>query len=219
MSLALDSAMSPVPATTAPAPRVTLAPRVPLLPQAPVAGVILAGGRSRRMGTDKAGITVNGESAVRRLFRLLRLHLETVVVSVRAEQMPGPAFAGLPCVADSGAGPLGGIVAAHLRYPDSALLVVAVDLVGIDSATIASLLAARNEGFQVAGCRSPGRDEMHPLCAVWEPGLLAQARAAWEAGERSPRRVLERAPARLLVQTTDVFVDANTREQLEGVMR
>jgi molybdopterin-guanine dinucleotide biosynthesis protein A len=185
-----------------------------------IAGVILAGGYSRRMGADKGALKIAGEPAVVRLYGLLATAVGEVVVSVRPEQLDGPGgatYAGLPCVLDddSGSGPLGAIVSVARRYPDRALLVVAVDLVGLTADSIDRLLAARRPGVAVVAARqrSEASTAAHPLCAVWAVPALDRATAAWKAGERSPLRVLAaldlaRGGSVWLVDIP--FIDANT---------
>lgn len=106
--------------------------------------VILAGGGSRRMGADKAGLAWGGVRAVDRLAALAReLGLETLVVA-------GGDY-GLPFVLDPapGAGPVAGLLAALeiLRgRACEAALVLAVDAPTVSAADLAPLLAAPAPG-------------------------------------------------------------------------
>ena len=77
-------------------------------PVGPVLGCVVAGGRSSRMGRDKASLVLAGESLLARAVRALSGVCSSVVVSgsVAATAL------GLPVLADAvpGLGPLGGIV-------------------------------------------------------------------------------------------------------------
>ena len=57
---------------------------------APVAGLVLAGGESRRMGRDKAALELAGTSQLERTMALLSRHLPQVFVSVRESQQQDP---------------------------------------------------------------------------------------------------------------------------------
>lgn len=207
-----------------------------LQPHGDLVGVVLAGGYSRRMGADKGALPIAGQPAVGRLYELLGLVVGTVVVSVRPDQIKEPggtAFTAFLCVIDDhpGSGPLGAILSVARRFPKRALLVAAVDLIGLTPEALARLLAARGPGIAVVaaqeradshsvagggGVRSSTASAAHPLCAVWEAPALVRAQAAWEAGERSPRRVLEALEVAVSgsVRLVDIpFIDANTPEE------
>ncbi|HKB91189.1 MAG TPA: molybdenum cofactor guanylyltransferase [Opitutaceae bacterium] len=91
--------------------------------------VLLAGGRSTRMGRDKALLDVSGQPLWRRQAELLR---ETGAVeiffSVRPDQAWLPADATRVIDAAPDSGPLGGLAAALKRSESPYLLVLAVDL-------------------------------------------------------------------------------------------
>ena len=71
-----------------------------------MAGVLLTGGASRRMGTDKARLVVNGETLAARSARVLTAVCDPVVEV-------GPGVSGLPAVLEEppGAGPLVALLA------------------------------------------------------------------------------------------------------------
>lgn len=113
-----------------------------------VAGVVLAGGLSSRMGRDKALLRVHGSDNPDLLARtqgLLASLLPKCWVSCR----PGLPRAGYECVFDekSDCGPVAGVVAA-LRMAQSqgfaAVLALSCDLPFMDAPTLRKLLAARD---------------------------------------------------------------------------
>lgn len=202
-------------------------------PRDDLVGVVLAGGYSRRMGADKGALPIAGQPAVGHLYALLGLVVGTVVVSVRPDQLEGTGgstITAFPCVSDDhpGSGPLGAILSVARHFPERPLLVAAVDLTGLTPAALARLLAARGPGFAAVAAqkrvgphstaggwdaKSARGPAAHPLCAIWEVPALVHARAAWEAGERSPRWVLAalETSIRGSVRLVDIpFIDANT---------
>jgi molybdopterin-guanine dinucleotide biosynthesis protein A len=72
-----------------------------------VLGAVLAGGRSRRFGSDKAEALVAGRTLIEHVVHALSRDCEAVVVCGRRQ--PGPALEDRPC---AGLGPLGGLCAA-----------------------------------------------------------------------------------------------------------
>ena len=132
-------------------------------------GVVLAGGASRRMGRDKAVLTLapGGETLAAGAARRLAAVCAEVVVADRGRGTV-PA---LPSLADGpGQGPAAGLLGAARVRPGRPLLVLACDLPAVPVALLARLcdLAA---GADWVVPRWPGG--LEPLCALWGPQALA----------------------------------------------
>lgn len=157
-------------------------------------GLVLAGGRSRRMGRDKGLLVYDAEPAATRAWRLLGAVCADAVVSVRPAQAKHAAYARLPLVVDleggSQRGPMAGLLAAWEKCGGVAWLALAVDLPLVDRALLAELVGARDEHRCATAFRHPD-GTIEPLCTIWEPAardaLLEHARA----GVHSPRKALE----------------------------
>lgn len=136
-----------------------------------IGAVILAGGESRRMGTDKAALTLDGRQFLDRIAVELTGYPERLV-SVRSADS-APACPGFTAVADwfPGRGPLGGLHAALSTCRSDRLLAVACDMP----------LFRRELGEFLALFCSPAVDacvpvdrtgRIHPLCAVYSKSAL-----------------------------------------------
>ncbi len=166
-------------------------------PRVPLAGVVLCGGRSTRMGIDKASIDVGGATLLRRAVDRLGEACDPVLIAPGGLPL---AVEGRDNVADAlpGAGPLAGLVAA-LRYsPHPLLAVVAVDLPWLDPRLI-RLLAGRIGDRDVALCESPRGIE--PLHAVYARAALPAAEAALHSRDRSLRSLVGRLRAVRVTET------------------
>lgn len=158
------------------------------------APLVLVGGASRRMGTDKALLEVDGVPAALRVARVVAEVCGVATTEVLL--VGGPAAwaseLGLGHLADDrpGEGPLAAIDTA-LRHLGCDCLVVACDLLGVDAATVDAVRAAGELlGCDVAVAVDPdGRRQ--PLLARWNVGAAPVVTAAVAAGERAPRRVLD----------------------------
>jgi len=159
-----------------------------------VAGLVLAGGRSLRMGRDKAYLRHGGQTQLARTHALLASLVAPCHVSVRQTQHGDPLRAGFPCITDHlvDQGPAAGILAAHACDPGAAWLVVACDLPLLDRATLARLIQARAPEYDAVAYRDPASDEPEPLCAVWEPAACRALRQSVEQGHAGPRWTLLR---------------------------
>jgi molybdopterin-guanine dinucleotide biosynthesis protein A len=139
--------------------------------------VILAGGRSIRMGRSKADLPVGDatllEWQVRRLAPLFR---ETIVAGAAAP-------AGAREVPDlrPGAGPLAGIEACLLAARTDRSFVLACDMPRA-SATLAELLVARCDGHDAAVPRAGGRAQ--PTCAAYARSAAPKLAAFLDGGGR-----------------------------------
>lgn len=156
-------------------------------PAADFAAVVLAGGRSTRMGAEKASLRLpDGRTLLARQLDLLaELHPTGLFVSARSGQTLPPLPPGVRRIDDDGtAGPLGGIVAVLLAATHPRLLVVAVDLPHLDAPTLRRLL--RGPGGAVP--RAAGR--LEPLVAVYPRSFAPLAEAALARGEPGLQRLL-----------------------------
>ncbi len=82
-------------------------------------GLVLAGGRSQRMGQDKAAILIDDTTLLERTVTLLDGCVASVSVSVRSDQADDRLRRQYPLLLDTGVGlgPANGLRAAHLSDP------------------------------------------------------------------------------------------------------
>jgi molybdenum cofactor guanylyltransferase len=151
-------------------------------------GVILAGGGSRRFGTDKAFARVGGRRLIDAAVASLRdadgidvlLGAPERVAAV-ADRLP----AGCVPVADDlpGHGPMGGLVTALARQPDGWIAVLAVDVPLVPRAWWGWLAGQHREGALAIVPRD-GSGRWEPLAAMYH-GSLAAGLAAELAAARA----------------------------------
>jgi molybdenum cofactor guanylyltransferase len=171
----------------------------PVVP--PLYGLVLAGGRSTRMGRDKAALAYgDGPPQLERAMALLAPHVVGAYVSVRADQGSDPLRARFPQIADAheNLGPIAGILAAQDRHPGSAWLVLACDLPLLDAPTLEHLLRRRDPARTATAYRSSYDGLPEPLCAVWEPRSREPLTGYVAAGGNCPRKFLIGADTLLL---------------------
>lgn len=188
-----------------------------MAPGSRTCGLVLAGGRSRRMGQDKARLTRNGTSLLEHAFRLVDEVTGDAYVSVRPDQVDDAERRRFPQVVDRfhDLGPVAGILSAQLAHPDADWLVVACDLPNLDRATLANLLtrAPAEAPFVAYRSRLDGLPE--PLCALYRRGSAALVDAAVKQGVVCPRKILLRNDAVLLdLPQQDALANVNTPEDL-----
>lgn len=179
------------------------------------AGWVLVGGRSSRMGRDKALIEVDLIPLVLRVASVVG----EVCGTVSLVGDPGLyGNLGFPVVADlfPGEGPLAGIEAALGETKSEWNLVVACDMPALDAGILEQLFvaAAGNNGDCAAPRYSDGR--LEPLCVVWNARCHAEVVSALADGVRKVTGVLDRLALRYVPVASDAaFRNLNTPEDLE----
>lgn len=178
--------------------------------------LILAGGRSRRMGRDKATILrPDGIRQINHLLTLARSVTEDVIVSTNEPDLSPP---GVPTLADlhPGSGPLAALEAFHTAHPSEAVLLLGCDLFLLDPATLGHLLEHRDPS-RPATCfpnRLDGRPE--PLCAIFEPSSLSRVAEVVARQKLCARHFLEALePALIDLPHPAALDNANSPTELD----
>ena len=186
-----------------------------------VTAFILAGGKSTRMGTDKAFVKLNGRTLLDRQLDLAR----SVCANVRivGDRSKFGAFA--PVVEDvfPACGPLGGIHAALRSSQTDLNLMIAVDVPFLSAEFLQFLIArGRDSGATVTVARIS--EGWQPLCAVYRKEFADMAEKALQAGryridalfEPATTRVIEEGELREQGFGAELFRNLNTPEDLSG---
>lgn len=156
----------------------------------PLPVYVLAGGLSRRFGSDKARAMIGGETVIQRAVSELRPFASRLCVVARTQN----AFSdlGLRSIADEvkNAGPLAGIERALTDLgEEDYLLVSACDVLGLKPLWVQALLTSIiNKPQVVAYCGQ----HWWPLPSLWHRSALDEVRRSLNAGELSLWRLIER---------------------------
>jgi molybdopterin-guanine dinucleotide biosynthesis protein A len=153
-----------------------------------VSGVVLAGGAGRRFGRDKALLTLDGETLLARVVRILGGVAAEVLVLGPSER--ASLLNGLPArvIPDDrpGSGPLPAIATALRRMRGERTVAVATDMPLLNPALLAYLLD-RSDGYDVTVPRVGGRGQ--PLHAVYARTCLPFIEAQLARGDLAIHRI------------------------------
>ncbi|HEX5615830.1 MAG TPA: molybdenum cofactor guanylyltransferase [Acidimicrobiia bacterium] len=170
-------------------------------------GVLLTGGASRRLGTDKALLVRTGETLASRATRVLR------AVCPHAVEV-GVGHTTLPHTREepAGGGPLAALLAGVDATGAEVALLLAVDLPNVDVPLLR--LLADWPGAATVVPVAGGR--VQPVCARYGSDAIARARLELARGERSLRAVLDAPDVELVdesvwssVAPLDAFADVD----------
>jgi molybdopterin-guanine dinucleotide biosynthesis protein A len=182
-----------------------------------VFGLVLAGGKSRRMGQDKALLQRNGHTQLKHVVTLLEQVTDRTFVSARNAQRDDPERHQFELIVDryDDMGPIAGILSAMDEHPDVDWLVVACDLPNIDQTTLAYLLENRSAERPFSAFRSSHDGLPEPLCAVYTADSHVIIREFVVEGLVCPRKMLIRSDTALFEQPDPAALDnINTPEDL-----
>jgi len=136
-------------------------------------GLVLAGGKSTRMGKDKRQLHYHGMAQQEYTFSLLESLCEKVFISVREAQIDNTDASQYILDRNLAKGPLNGMLSAHMAHPKVAWLVLACDTPLVDKEVLDALVAERNTSKMATAMATQKTDRPEPLIAIWEPHALA----------------------------------------------
>jgi molybdopterin-guanine dinucleotide biosynthesis protein A len=186
---------------------------------------VVAGGKSTRMGTDKAFVDYQGRALLARALDLARSVAPGVWIVGSKEKFAR--FA--PVVEDvfRDCGPLGGIHAALRGSQTELNLMLAVDMPFVSQAFLEYLIIQGQDALDAAVIvpRSDGRRQ--PLCAIYRREFAQGAERALQARQNKIDPLFDEVHTRVIEQeelegagfSTGIFRNLNTPEELEAEKR
>ena len=178
-------------------------------------GLILSGGKSTRMGSDKGLLEYHGKPQREYLFELCEQLCDGVYYSIQKSQET--VFVNKPTIVDQNEfrGPFNGMLSAHKKHKDAAWLVLACDLPLIDKLTISQLIKERDTTKNATSFATKKTKLPEPLITIWEPNGLASAYHYMQTAESScPRKFLLNSDIKLVFPKNDtVLYNANSLEE------
>ncbi|MEM1220455.1 MAG: NTP transferase domain-containing protein [Bacteroidota bacterium] len=156
----------------------------------PLKGLVLAGGKSTRMGTDKGTLNYHGKPQREFLADLMTPFCDETWISLRQGQEA--ISEEYPILHDTftGLGPFGAIVSAFREDPNAAWLTVAVDLPYLSMDSLMALVDGRNPSKLATCFHNPNTGFPEPLITIWEPRAYPKLLEFLAQGYSCPRKVL-----------------------------
>ena len=154
-------------------------------------GLVLAGGKSQRMGKDKGGLNYHGKAQREYEADLISKYCNDVFISYSETQAEIPASP-YKVIKDTftGLGPYGAILSAFRAYPNQAWLTIACDLPLLTNESIALLVQNRNTSKLATCFHNPETKFPEPLITIWEPRAYPVLLEFLSQGYSCPRKVL-----------------------------
>ena len=189
-----------------------------------LSGFVLAGGKSTRMGQDKASVTLNGLTLLEHALAVLREVCRDVAILGKRELYGslGPVYEDI----FPGCGPLGGIHAALSNSQTPLNLIIAVDTPFL-APEFLLYLADRAINSNAIVTTPEINDYTQPLCTVYSLDFRPIAEQALRQGNykivplfpKDRTLVIKEAELRQFAFAADMFENLNTPEDLARARR
>ena len=182
---------------------------------APVKGLVLVGGKSTRMGTDKAELNYFGKPQKEMASSLLEnSNLETyysVQNTSENSREISDVFLNL--------GPFGGICSAFQQDPNAAWFVLATDVPFVNDEIVQLLLKHRNPSKVATAIKGKSKEFVEPLITIYEPKAYSILLQYLAQGYSCPRKMLINSDVEI-VEIADAFIrNINTPEAFEDARK
>ncbi|TYP99928.1 molybdenum cofactor guanylyltransferase [Tenacibaculum adriaticum] len=181
----------------------------------PIKGLVLTGGKSTRMGTDKSELNYHGKPQKVVVKELLSEHLVETFHSVQNKSDDPKeihdVFLNL--------GPFGGICSAFQKDPNSAWFVLATDVPFVNDDLIQLLLQKRNPSKVATTVKGKSKEFPEPLITIYEPKAYPILLQYLAQGYSCPRKMLINSDVEIVEVDDDLIRNINTPEEFEKAKR
>ena len=177
-----------------------------------ITGAILAGGKSSRMGKDKALLEFNGKPFIQRIAETLqKVFKNVIIISDHGEDYK---FLGLPIYEDvfKNCGPLGGIHSAFVHATTEMIFVVSCDLPLFSEETVRCIIEMASPGAVVV---SQSAEEIQPLCGLYSRQCFLLLEKHLHRGRRKVLEFLEDVQS--VIVTPKCYQGRNIYRELSNI--
>ena len=182
-----------------------------------ITGIILAGGKSSRMGSDKGFLTLNGATFISLIIEAIKPLVNDIIIvsnNVAYDQY------GYKRVDDliANAGPLAGIYSGLNHSETNRNLVLSCDVPSIKTFVLEKLIQSKNSNFDIVQLQS--QNKTMPLIALYKKQCMGTFLGLLQNGERRLRFAVEQLNTKTImlnVEFDQLVKNINTVEQLNAL--
>ncbi len=185
---------------------------------APLYGLVLAGGKSQRMGQDKGLMNYHGKPQRLYLYEKLNAFCEQTFISCRSEQLEE--LPNLNLIEDRfvGLSAFGAILSAFQQNPNAAYLVLACDMPLVNSEAIAELVNQRQSKKVATAFLNEATQFPDPLFTIYEPKAYPRLLQFLAQAYACPRKMLINSDIQIIEPSRpEILKNANTPEDFAEI--
>lgn len=186
----------------------------------PIYGLVLTGGKSKRMQKDKALIEYYGKPHAKYIYEILDKFCDKTYLSAKKGQWDETSLSDLPKIYDQKEddGPIYGILNALKTKSDAYWLIVACDLIYFNDQTVQTLLSNIDSTKDVVAFTNKEKGFAEPLCTLYGPDAIYIFEEALKLNIKCPVKALKQAEVNKLEQSEHInLANINTINEYEEV--
>ncbi len=178
--------------------------------------VILIGGKSERMGTDKYQLKVHDQPQYVHLYEMLsRPDIKPHLSCNKDQDAKIPDNYHKIIDQHEGIGPIGGLISAIQKDPKTPILLIACDLINLTENTIRQLIENNHPDHDVVTYHKQGTDFKETTCTIYNLSSFKYVSELVEQGAYSLLGILEKSKVKsIAVDDNEALKNVNTRDDL-----
>jgi molybdopterin-guanine dinucleotide biosynthesis protein A len=179
-----------------------------------IVAVVMAGGRSKRMGSDKGLIKYKNKEHRYYMVDMLKTIFNDVVISVPFD-FTTPIYNNYRYVKDvvKDLGPFGGLYSIFKVFPDKAIFIIATDMPEVELKHVKYLLENRNVN-SIATCYKNKDGFVEPLFAIWENQSSEIVNKLISENKLSMKMILKNHKSTIIpIPDEKALININTEEE------
>lgn len=189
----------------------------------PTYGLVVCGGQSSRMGTDKSLLNYHGKPQRYYLYEMLEPLCEKVFISCNRSQkssIPATYHTIVDAPAYEGIGPMAALLTAMERYPHVNFLVVGCDYPFITTTELKQLLEVKLETILYACFANKSNNILEPLLSHYHYDIINHLREQFKQNRFSVQAVLRECTGHIIVPENQITISSiDTIEAYENAIK
>jgi molybdopterin-guanine dinucleotide biosynthesis protein A len=186
-------------------------------------GMVVCGGQSSRMGTDKSLLEYYNTPQRYYLYNMLEPLCDQVFLSCNSNQASeiNEFYNFVVDKSDyDNLGPMAALLSAYLKYPDASFLVVGCDYPFIDKKALKKLIEHRSDETEAVCYFNPETNFEEPLLAIYENSCLPIMLQKFEEGNYSLRHFLNSLNTQKIIpESLETIISIDTDSQYKEVQK
>ncbi|MBK7603860.1 MAG: molybdenum cofactor guanylyltransferase [Saprospiraceae bacterium] len=181
-------------------------------------GIIICGGQSSRMGSDKSLLFWNGVPFYKHIEKILSKHCDQVFISCNESQKSNY---DLPVIVDNyeQIGPMAGVLTSLESFPNCPIFTFPCDMPFIDQGIIKKMIGGYNNTFDGVFIKD-SKGQIEPLIAIYNPSIYSKLLAWYDSGNYSLKKFIESCNNVSYIKLGEQsLININTTKELDNLKR